>query len=63
MWAGNFAKLKAIRRDAYDRIVGLALEDLAVDGCIAKAPAARLPDTAPRTGVTRLQAESGDPGP
>ena len=38
MRAGTFAKLKAIARDAYDRIVGLALEDLAVDGCIAKAP-------------------------
>ena len=35
---GVFARLKAIARDAYDRIVGLALEDLAVDGCIAKAP-------------------------
>lgn len=35
---GVFAQLKAIARDAYDRIVGLALEDLAVDGCIAKAP-------------------------
>jgi transposase len=36
--AGIFARLKAIVRDAYDRIVGLALEDLAVDGCITKAP-------------------------
>jgi len=36
--AGAFAKLKAIARDAYDRIVGLVLEELAVDGCIAKAP-------------------------
>jgi transposase len=36
--AGIFAKLKAVARDAYDRIVGLVLEELAVDGCIAKAP-------------------------
>jgi transposase len=35
---GIFARLKAIARDAYDRIVGLALEDLAIDGCITKAP-------------------------
>ena len=32
---GIFAKLKAIARDSYDRIVGLILEELAVDGCIA----------------------------
>jgi len=36
--AGTFAELNAIARDAYDRIVGLVLEELAVDGCIAKAP-------------------------
>jgi transposase len=36
--AGAFAELKAIARDAYDRIVGLVLEELAVDGCIAEAP-------------------------
>jgi len=36
--AGVFAKLNAIARDAYDRFVGLVLEELAVDGCIAKAP-------------------------
>jgi transposase len=35
---GIFARLSAIAREAYDRIVGLALEELAVDGCIAKAP-------------------------
>jgi transposase len=35
---GIFAQMKAIARDSYDRIVGLALEDLAVDGCITKAP-------------------------
>ena len=35
---GIFAKLNAIAREAYDRIVGLVLEELAVDGCITKAP-------------------------
>ena len=35
---GVFAQLKRIALDAYDRIVGLALEDVAVDGCITKAP-------------------------
>ncbi|WP_188197784.1 IS5 family transposase [Nonomuraea sp. SYSU D8015] len=35
---GIFAQFKQIALDAYDRIVGLLLEDLAVDGCITKAP-------------------------
>ena len=35
---GLFAQLKQIALDAYDRIVGLLLEDIAVDGCITKAP-------------------------
>ena len=36
--AGIFAKLHAIARESYDRIVGLVLDELAVDGCITKAP-------------------------
>ena len=36
--AGVFARLKKIARDAYERLIGLALEDIAVDGCITKAP-------------------------
>lgn len=36
--AGVFARLKQIALDAYDRMVGLALDDVAVDGCITKAP-------------------------
>ena len=36
--AGIFAQLKQIARESYDRIVGLVLEDIAVDGCITKAP-------------------------
>nr|WP_083822329.1 IS5 family transposase [Saccharopolyspora spinosa] len=35
---GIFAQLKQIVLDAYDRIVGLVLTDIAVDGCITKAP-------------------------
>jgi transposase len=35
---GIFAQLGKIARESYDRMVGLALEDLAVDGCITKAP-------------------------
>ena len=36
--AGIFADLKTTARESYDRIVGLALRDIAVDGCITKAP-------------------------
>jgi transposase len=35
---GVFAQLKQIALDAYDRIVGLLLDQIAVDGCITKAP-------------------------
>ena len=35
---GAFAQLKQIALDAYDRIVGLLLEQIAIDGCITKAP-------------------------
>jgi transposase len=36
--AGIFAELNQIALDACDRIVGLLLQDIAVDGCITKAP-------------------------
>jgi transposase len=36
--AGIFAKLKAIARESYDRIAGLVLEEIIVDGYITKAP-------------------------
>jgi transposase len=36
--AGIFAELNMIARESYDRMAGLVLEDLAVDGCITKAP-------------------------
>lgn len=35
---GIFTKLEQICLDAYDRIVGLDLSNLTVDGCIVKAP-------------------------
>jgi transposase len=35
---GVFDQLARIAREAYDRIVGLLLQDSAVDGCITKAP-------------------------
>ena len=35
---GIFAQLKQIALEVYDRMVGLLLEHLAVDGCITKAP-------------------------
>jgi hypothetical protein len=34
---GLFTQLRRIALDAYDRIVGLLLEDVAMDGCITKA--------------------------
>jgi transposase len=36
--AGIFGTLRRIARESYDRIVGLVLEEIAIDGCIAKAP-------------------------
>lgn len=35
---GVFAELKQITLESYDRIVGLVLDQIAVDGCITKAP-------------------------
>lgn len=36
--AGIFSALEQISLDAYDKMIGLELGDLAVDGCIVKAP-------------------------
>jgi len=46
--AGSFGELRQIARDAYDRVAGLVLEEIASDGCIAKARecADRSPSTA-----------------
>jgi hypothetical protein len=35
---GAFADLKMLVLEAYDRIIGLQLTDVSVDGCITKAP-------------------------
>jgi len=35
---GVIEKLRQIALDAYDRLIGLQLAEVAVDGCIAKAP-------------------------
>jgi transposase len=35
---GVFARLKQLALEAYDRMVGLVLDEIAVDGCITKAP-------------------------
>jgi hypothetical protein len=36
--AGIMLRLERIVLDAYDQLIGLELSDLAVDGCITKAP-------------------------
>ena len=36
--AGIFAQLKQIAVEAYDRIAGLVLQEILIDGCITKAP-------------------------
>jgi transposase len=36
--AGIFARLNQIAAEAYDRIVGLVLQEILIDGCITKAP-------------------------
>ena len=36
--AGIFTELEQLCLDAYDRMIGLDLENLAIDGCIVKAP-------------------------
>ncbi|MGY2746960.1 IS5 family transposase [Arthrobacter sp. UYCu723] len=38
MQAGIFEQLEQICLDSYDRVVGIDFDDLAVDGCIVKAP-------------------------
>jgi len=38
MALGVMAQLEALARIGYDRMIGLQLDDIAVDGCITKAP-------------------------
>ena len=61
---GVFARLKQIALEAYDRIVGLLLRDLAVDGCITKAPgggqcAGRSPVDRGKLGIKRSSTVEG----
>lgn len=62
--AGVFTTLEQIVRDSYDRIVGLALGDISVDGCITKAPgggevAGRSPVDRGKQGMKRSLATDG----
>src|SRR5262249_37784359 len=36
--AGVFSRLEEMVRSAYERLIGLDLEDVSIDGCITKAP-------------------------
>ncbi len=47
--AGVFATLEQLCLEAYDRIVGLDLEQITVDGCLVKAPAAQAAGNLPST--------------
>ena len=63
---GVFEQLKVIVLDAYDRIVGLILEDISVDGCITKAPgggevAGRSPVDRGKQGMKRSSMVEGRP--
>jgi len=52
--AGIFARLKQIALEAYDRMVGLVLEEIIVDGRITKAPGGgQCAGAAPWTGASR----------
>jgi transposase len=58
---GLMERLRAISLDAYDRLVGLELGDLAVDGCVTKAPcggekAGRSPVDRGKGGIKRSMA-------
>jgi hypothetical protein len=51
---GNLRPPEQIAREAYDRIVGLVIDKIAVDGTIIKAPAAvKSPDAPRSTGASR----------
>ncbi len=63
--AGVFTTLEQICLDAYEKMVGLHLEDLAVDGCITKAPcggqaAGRSPVDRGKQGTKRSVLVDGD---
>jgi transposase len=63
--AGIFAQLRQIALDAYDRVVGLVLGEILIDGCIAKAPgggecAGRSPVDRGKQGMKRSLMTDGD---
>lgn len=56
--AGVMARLEHLARDGYDRLIGLELDDVAVDGCLTKAPcggeiAGRNPTDRGKLGIKR----------
>ena len=51
IYHGAMARLEDLVRSCYDRMIGLELEDLVVDGCITKAPCGG--DNAGRSPVDR----------
>ena len=61
--AGLFARLKQIALNAYDRMVGLVLQELAIDGCLTKAPggecAGRSPVDRRKQGMKRSSMTDG----
>jgi hypothetical protein len=62
--AGIFARLKQIALEACDRMVGLILQELAIDGCITKAPgggecAGRSPVDRGKQGIKRSSMTDG----
>ena len=61
---GVIEKLRQIALDAYDRMIGLQLAEVAVDGCIAKAPcggekAGKSPVDRGKQGIKRSTAVDG----
>ena len=63
--AGVMGRLRALALDAYDRMIGLALDDVAVDGCITEAPcggevAGRSPVDRGKLGLKRSTAVDGN---
>ena len=61
---GLMEKLRGIALTAYDRLIGLELEDVAVDGCITKAPcggekAGKSPVDRGKQGIKRSTAVDG----